>query len=354
MDPSPPSTAATCARFASMKAALLREFGKPLILDDVKTPEPGPGQVLVKVAACGACHSDVHIAQGEWEGFKSRMPMPVVLGHEVAGTVVKLGPGVQRMREGDTVGIPWFYHTCGVCEYCRKDEEVYCDASQVTGVTVHGGFAEYIVAWESHAVAIPATLPLTEAAPLFCAGGTVFSALTKVKLDESTHLGVWGVGGLGHYGVQLGKLSGARVTAVDLRAEKLDAARKLGADVALSAAAATEWFKDPGNRVDVALVCATSAEAYQAAFLGLRRNGVMLVVGIPSKPLSWMAGDLIRSGVRIVPSRVASRAELRELVSLAATGAIHSEIQTYPLDEINAVMDRLASGEIFGRSVITI
>ncbi len=338
-----------------MKAALLREFGKPLVIEDVKTPEPGAGQVLVRVAACGACHSDVHIAKGEWEGFKPRMPMPVVLGHEVAGAVVKLGFGVQLyLKEGDTVGVPWFYHTCGDCEYCRKDQEVFCDASQITGVTVHGGFAEYLVAWESHVIPIPAGFPLAEAAPLFCAGGTVFSALAKVKLDDSVHLGVWGAGGLGHYGIQLGKLAKPRVTAVDLLPEKLDAAKTLGADVTVSATDATDWFKDSRNKVDVAFVCATSAEAYQAAFQGLKKNGVLLVVGIPSKPLSWMAGELIRAGVRIVPSRVASRAELRELVALAADGKIHSEVRTFPLEEINDVMDRLAAGQIFGRSVIAI
>lgn len=336
----------------TMRAALLREFGKPLVLDEVQVSEPGFGQVLVRVVACGACHSDVHIAQGEWEGFKSRMPMPVILGHEVAGTVVRSGPGVQRLQEGDPVGIPWFYYTCGDCEYCRKDLEVFCDVSQVTGVTVHGGFAEFVVAWESHAVPIPRTLALDQAAPLFCAGGTVFSALRKVDLNDSTHLGVWGAGGLGHYAIQLGKLAGARITAVDLYPEKLEAAKKLGADVALSAEAGAQWFREPRNKVDVAIVCATSADAYQAAFHGLKRNGVMLVVGIPSQPLSWMAGDLIRSGVRVVPSRVASRSELRELLRLAASGSIHSEIQSHPLEEINVVMTRLAEGSIFGRAVI--
>jgi alcohol dehydrogenase, propanol-preferring len=223
---------------------------------------------------------------------------------------------------------------------------------QVTGATVHGGFAEYIAAWESHAIPIPKALTAEDAAPLFCAGGTVFSALSKVRLDDSTQLGVWGAGGLGHYGIQLGKHAGSRVTAVDLRPEKLDAAKKLGADVALSAAAAAGWFKDPGNKVDVALVCATSVEAYQAAFHGLKRNGVMLVVGIPSQPLSWMAGELIRSGIRLIPSRVASRAELRDLLTLAAAGAVKSEVRTHPLEEINSVMSRLADGEILGRAVI--
>lgn len=335
-----------------MKAALLRQFGEPLAIEDIPAPSPAAGQVLIRIAACGVCHSDVHIAEGEWEGFKSRMPMPVVLGHEVAGTVVQKGPGVRRLQEGDTVGVPWFYFTCGDCEYCRKDQEVFCDTPQITGVTVNGGFAEYIVAWESHVIPIPKDLSLTEAAPLFCAGGAVFSALSKVKLSDATHLGVWGAGGLGHYGIQLGKLAEARVTAVDLLPEKLDAARKLGADAALSAEAATEWFKDSRNKVDVALVCATSVEAYQSAFRGLKKSGVLLVVGIPSKTLTWMAGDLIRSGIRIIPSRVASRAELHELVKLAGIGAIHSEVGEFPLDKINEVMAQLKAGRIFGRAVI--
>ncbi|MBI4473332.1 MAG: alcohol dehydrogenase catalytic domain-containing protein [Acidobacteria bacterium] len=343
-----------CDKFSHVvRAALLQQFREPLRIDDVPRPQLAAGQVLIKVAACGACHSDVHLAQGEWEAFKSRMPMPLVLGHEVAGTVAEVGSGVKHLQEGDTVGVPWFYFTCGHCEYCRKDLEVFCDIPQVTGVTVHGGFAEYMVAWESHAIPIPKSLPLAEAAPLFCAGGTVFSALSKVNLDGSTHLGIWGAGGLGHYGIQLGKLADACVTVVDLVPEKLSAAKDLGADVAITAEAAAQWFKDPKNKVDVALVCATSAEAYQAAFHSLKRSGVMLVVGIPSQPLSWMAGDLIRSGVRVVPSRVASRAELRELVRLAAAGSIHSEIREYPLDSINEVMAQLQAGQIFGRSVIT-
>src|SRR5262245_60785600 len=196
-----------------MRAALLERFAEPLVCREVPEPMPGPRQVKIRVEACGLCHSDLHVARGEWEGFKPRMAMPVILGHEVAGRVSELGPDAHRFRVGDAVGVPWFYWTCGECEYCRQDQEVFCDRSEITGVTVHGGFAEYLVAWESHAIGIPEGLPLDQAAPLFCAGGTVWSALSKVKLDRSQRLGIWGAGGLGQYGVQLGKLAGAYVAA---------------------------------------------------------------------------------------------------------------------------------------------
>src|SRR5688572_15274394 len=155
-----------------MKAALLEGFGRPLIIGEIPDPEPGPGQIVVRVEACGLCHSDLHLARGEWEAFKPRMPVPAILGHEISGRVAGLGPGISRFREGDRVGVPWFHWTCGECDYCRQDLEVFCDRSEITGVTVHGGFAEYLVAWESHTIPIPATLTSDEAAPLFCAGGT--------------------------------------------------------------------------------------------------------------------------------------------------------------------------------------
>ena len=335
-----------------MKAALLEQFGEPLAVRDVPEPVPGPGQILIRVEACGLCHSDLHVARGEWEGFKPRMPMPVILGHEAAGRVERLGAGSARFREGDRVGVPWFFWTCGACRYCRSDQEVFCDRSEITGVTVHGGFAECLVAWETHALPIPEGLSLVEAAPLFCAGGTVWSALGKVDLDASVRLGVWGAGGLGLYAVQIGKLRGAEVSAVDLHESRLDLARRFGADATVAAPAAADWFSREDRRVDVALVAATSADAYESAFRSLRKNGVLLVVGIPSQPLSWTAGDLIRSGTRIVPSRVASRREIDELLRLAATGKIRSEVVRFPLDRINDAIKELLEGRVAGRAVV--
>ena len=335
-----------------MQVASLEEFGKPLVVQDRPDPIPGPGQVVIQVEACGVCHTDLHIVRGEWEGFKSFMSLPVVPGHEVAGRVARVGPGVTRLREGDAVGVAWFHHTCGECEYCRRDLEVFCDTPAVTGVTIDGGLGEYLLAWESHAIPIPNGLSLSEAAPLFCAGGTVYSALRKVKLDPSVRLGVWGVGGLGHLAIQLAKLDGAQVTAVDLLPERLELASELGAEVVVPGGRASEWFQDPAHRLDVALVCATTVKAYQDAFRSLRRSGVLLVVGLPAQPLTWLPGDLVRSGVRIVPSRVSSRNELRELLALGAQEKICSHVHPFHLEKINEVMHLLEKGEIKGRAVI--
>ena len=334
-----------------MKAAVLKEFDTPLVLEDVPTPDPGPGQVLVRVAACGVCHSDVHMARGHWEGFKSLMPLPIVLGHEVAGTVESLGAGVTQLQEGDRVGIPWFHHTCGECEYCRSDLEVFCINSAITGVTVNGGFAEFALAWESHVVPIPDNVSLVDAAPLFCAGGTVYSALKKVRLDGSKKVGVWGTGGLGLYGIQLAKLSGAHVTAIDRVESKFPAAREAGADTTVSSDTAGEWFSDPTNKLDVVLVSATSVAAYQGAFDSLRRSGTLLVVGLPSEPLSWTAGALVRSGTRIVPSRVCSRRELGELMTLAANKSIRGNVRRYTLAQAEETIELVSRGEINGRAV---
>ena len=335
-----------------MKAALLEHWGEPLTLAQVPEPVPGPGQILVRVEVCGLCHSDLHLARGEWEGFKPRMPMPLVLGHEVAGRVARLGPGTQRLREGDAVGVAWFHYTCGGCDYCRRDLEVFCDHSEITGVTVPGGFAEYLVAWESHATPIPEGLPPAQAAPLVLRGRDGVQRFVEDQarwLNASRNLGR---GRAGQYGIQLGKFAGARVTAIDLFPSRLELARSLGADVAIGVQDSADWFSKPDNRVDVALVCASSAEAYRSAFQALQRNGVLLIVGIPSAPLVWTAGELIRSGVRIIPSRVASRRELSELLQLAQRGVVRSESVPFPLRKINDAMRALASGEIPGRAVI--
>ena len=334
-----------------MRAALLKDYGQPLSVEEISEPIPGPGQVVINVFASGVCHSDLHLAAGEWERFKSIVSLPLVLGHEVAGRISALGPGVEDLCEGDSVGVPWFCYTCGDCIYCQRDMEVFCENSQITGVTTNGGLAEYMLAWASHTVPIPAELPLVQAAPLFCAGGTVYSALRKVKLNGSK-LAVWGIGGLGQLAVQLGKLAGAHVTAVDSVNTKLAIAKDSGADEVVLAEEVEAWFNSFQRQPDVALVCANSVKAYTGALNCLRKEGTLLVVALPEGSLSWGAADLVRSGAKVIPSRVVSRQEMRELLDLAVEGKVRSQIEEISLEDINHIFGRLQRGQVEGRAVI--
>jgi propanol-preferring alcohol dehydrogenase len=156
-----------------MKAAVLRKAGAPLVVEDVEDPRPGAGEILIEVKACGVCHTDLHLAAGEWSFPK----LPLILGHEVVGVVRGLGPGVSNFKEGDRAGIPWIYSTCGACEFCTSDREPLCPAIVVTGFMVDGGYAEYAKVSAEFAVAVPPELTFVDAAPLYCAGLTPYRAL---------------------------------------------------------------------------------------------------------------------------------------------------------------------------------
>jgi propanol-preferring alcohol dehydrogenase len=159
-----------------MKAAVLHDFKTPLRIEDVERPQPGAGEVLIRVEACGACHSDAHVADGDWPQLNRIVKKPLILGHEIAGTVADVGDGVAELRVGDRVGVPWIYWSCGECEFCASGNEVLCGKQKITGVAVDGGYAEFVKAPAAHATKIPNGLSSADAAPLFCAGVTVYSA----------------------------------------------------------------------------------------------------------------------------------------------------------------------------------
>src|SRR5271169_7176065 len=181
-----------------MKAAILREIGKPVEIQEVATPVPGAGEVLIRVEACGVCHSDLHLAEGDWDLLRPITKVPLILGHEVAGTVAALGEGVNNLRVGDRVGVPWIHWTCGECEFCLENREELCLKQKVTGCMVDGGFAEYLLAPATHAAPLPASLSSVEAAPLLCAGLTVYKAMRAAGVSAGQRLAIFGVGGLGH------------------------------------------------------------------------------------------------------------------------------------------------------------
>jgi len=328
-----------------MKAAVLREFKHPVAMAEMPRPEPGPGEVLLRVHACGVCHSDLHVADADWDPLRKITRLPVILGHEIAG-VVEADSG--EWKAGDRAGLPWLYWTCGECEYCRSGREPLCAQQMITGVTVDGGYAEYVKAKATHIVRIPDRLSLVEAAPLFCAGLTVYRALNQSGIQEGQSLAVFGVGGLGHLAVQLGKARGVEVTAVDIAEDKLELARQCGADVAVNTAAGGR-----PQRVDVAMVCAGSVAAYQAALNSLRRGGTLVVVGMPADPISIPAIKLVGGEIRVVSSAVGTREELKELLELAAQGKVRCHVSTRPLSHAAKVLEEMKRGALAGRTVLT-
>ncbi|MGH9593105.1 MAG: alcohol dehydrogenase catalytic domain-containing protein, partial [Bryobacteraceae bacterium] len=213
-----------------MRAAILREFGTPLdIVDDFPRPVPGPGEVLLAVEACGVCHSDLHLASGDWPAFEKLVKRPLILGHEIAGRVVELGPGAAPGLSNARVGVPWVFWSCGNCPNCAEGRENICQNRAITGVTVNGGYAQFLLAKASHVIPIPDGLSSAEAAPLFCAGVTVYRALRNAEVKPGQRVAVFGIGGLGHLAVQAAVAMGAEVTAVDVDDAKLELARRSGA-----------------------------------------------------------------------------------------------------------------------------
>ena len=271
-----------------MKAAVLHNSKNPLAIEDVDRPAPGPDDVLIAVEACGVCHSDLHIADGDWPQLAKIVKKPLILGHEIAGRVVEIGAAVRDHQIGDRVGVPWIFWSCGECEMCREGNENLCAKQQITGVSVDGGYAEFVKAPSRHATQIPDRLSSIDAAPLFCAGVTVYRALKKAQLQPGQRLAVFGVGGLGHLAVQIGVGLGAEVTAIDVSDEKLAYAKSLGATNTLNATSpdAVKDFRKRGGAHAV-LVTSAAKAAYDAAVPCVRPTGILLVVGLPAESLCF-------------------------------------------------------------------
>ena len=333
-----------------MKAAVLHEFKAPLSLEEVVRPEAGADDVLVEVEVCGVCHSDRHVADGDWTQLAGIVKKPLILGHEIVGRVVARGAAVESVQVGERVGIPWVQWTCGQCEFCREGNENVCPKQRITGVTVDGGYAEYAKAPASHVVKIPDTLSSEQAAPLLCAGVTVHRALKEAKIRAGQRLAVFGVGGLGHIAVQIGRAAGAEVSAIDISEEKLALAKSLGATRTLNAAQ-TDVVKEVrrSGGVHVALVTSAAKSAYDIAFPCVRPTGTLLAVGLPAGDISFPAILMAAGEVQIKASAVGTREDLREVLALGAAGKVCCQVTTRPLAAVQEVLGQLSRGEISGR-----
>jgi len=336
----------------TMRAALVREFGRPLVLEDLPIPSPGPGELLVRIAASGVCHTDLHAADGDWA---VKPALPFIPGHEGAGVVAAVGAGVTAFREGDRVGIPWLHDACGACEYCTSGWETLCARQRTTGYLVNGTFAEYCLGTAAFVAALPGQVAFADIAPVLCAGVTTYKAIRETEAVAGQWLALIGVGGLGHVALQYARALGLQVVALDVGAAKLELARALGAEAVVDAAApdaARQVLKLTGGGAHGVLVTAAAAAAFSQALRLVRRRGTVVFVGLPPGNFETRILDVVLKRITIRGSIVGTRRDLAEALAFAADGRIRTHVRRAPLAEVNAVLGDLRAGRIEGRVVL--
>jgi propanol-preferring alcohol dehydrogenase len=335
-----------------MRAAVVRAFGAPLEIDELPIPVPGPGEVLVKIAATGVCHTDLHAADGDWS---SKPSLPFVPGHEGAGNVVAVGPGVKRVKEGDAVGIAWLHSTCGECEYCITGWESLCPAQRNSGYGVNGTFAEYAVGAAPYVAKLPAGVDFPSIAPILCAGVTTYKALRETEARSGQWVAISGVGGLGHIAIQYAKAMGLHVAALDVTDAKLQLARSVGADLTVNATdpdAARQIVKHTQGGAHGVVVTAVSPSAFSQAIGMARRKGTVVFVGLPPGTCAAPIFDVVLKRITLRGSIVGTRNDLDEALAFAGEGRVRAHLHTVPLDDINRVFADLRAGTIDGRAVV--
>ena len=336
----------------TMKAAVVRELGAKLEIRELPVPEPGPGQVLVRMQASGLCHTDIHAAAGDWP---VKPNPPFTPGHEGVGIIEKAGPGATLHKPGERVAVVWLGKACGHCSYCVSGWETLCESQLNSGYSVDGAWAEYAVAFDSHVVTVPDAVSSFDAAPLACAGVTAFKAVKVSRIEPGGTVVVYGVGGLGHLAVQYARNSGARVIAVDIEDAKLDLARQLGADYVVNARTAdpAAAVQDLGG-ADVAISLATSPRAFEQAFGSLRRGGRLVCVALPADDkMTVPIFDTVIGGKSIIGSIVGTRKDLADVFALHAAGRTKVIAQERHLDDVNICIEEVLAGLVPARLVFT-
>ncbi|MBL8707912.1 MAG: zinc-dependent alcohol dehydrogenase [Rhodospirillaceae bacterium] len=337
-----------------MKAAIQRKTGTPLKIETLPIPQPGPGDILIKVTACGVCHSDLHAIDGDWNPGPV---LPLIPGHEVAGHVAAIGAGVKGFRLGDAVGVPWMYSACGQCEFCQAGMETICKAAEATGYSKPGGYAEFMLADAAFVARLPKKADLYAIAPILCAGVTTYRGLKRTKVRPGQWMAVVGIGGLGHIAVQYAIAMGMRVAAVDVDDEKLKLAKKLGAEFTVNARKAdpVAAIQEKLGGTHGAVVTAVATQAFEQAIGMLRPAGTVAYIGLPGGK-----ADQIRASISAITnweltvtgSNVGTRLDLNEAVAFALNGLVKAKIQKAPLSQINRIMNDMRKGRIVGRMVL--
>jgi propanol-preferring alcohol dehydrogenase len=335
-----------------MKAAVLELVGPiendPLVVKDVPIPSIRRRQVLVRVAACGVCRSNLHMIEGDWVQYGFPAKTPIIPGHEIVGTVAKIGEDVTLLHEGDRVGIQPLWNSCGVCEFCFTGREYLCESSVWIGEMVDGGYSEYVVANADYVTPVPKGLKDSEVAPLFCPGLTAYGAVKKAELGPGKRVAVFGIGGVGHMVIQFANLYGAEIIAVTRNRLHHVLAKELGASSIVDTSQGDEpgWLKEIGN-VDSSIIFAPSSAVLQLAVKATKRGGT-IVYGV------W--GNLgvvpFHDEKKVVGAEVGSRQAMREVLKIAESGRIKCICEEFSLDRANEALQALKAGNIKARGVL--
>ncbi|GAD18130.1 NADP-dependent alcohol dehydrogenase [Helicobacter fennelliae] len=344
-----------------MKAAVVEQFGTPLVIKEVNIPKPRAGEVLVKIEACGVCHTDLHAVEGDWPvkaNLKALAGGGFIPGHEGVGYVVEVGQGVTHIKEGDAVGIPWLYSACGHCEHCMGGWETLCESQQNGGYSVNGGFAEYAIADANYVGILKKDSDFLNIAPILCAGVTVYKGLKMTEAKPGQWVTISGIGGLGHLAVQYAKAMGLNVAAIDVADDKLELAKQYGASVVANARDLGEEgtikhiVKETDGGTHGVLVTAVHPVAFKQAVGVVRRGGTVAMNGLPPGDFPINIFNMILNGITIRGSIVGTRLDLQEAINFAQEEKVHAHVAPAALEDINNVFDKMRHGKIDGRIVL--
>ena len=339
-----------------MRAMLLSKLGpvesNPLKLTEIARHEiTNPKEVLVKIEACGVCHSQLHSIEGDWEDIGIPPTLPTVPGHEVVGKIVEVGNDVTKFKVGERVGITPLLGSCLDCQYCNEGKEYLCEKMDVTGESLKGGYTEYITVSEDFATKVPDSMKPEYAAPLFCAGITAYKAVKAAEPEKNKKIAIFGIGGVGHMAIQFAKVEGCEVSGVSRKEKHLDVAKKLGADNTFTYSSNQKQFLQNVNKkyglFDAAIVFAPVDEVTDTAIKSIKKGGTVVIATVGKIP-NFLAFE----EKTIRGTLIGSRKDMEDVIKISDEHNIEVVTESFPLERANEVLVKLKNSEIDARAVL--
>jgi len=339
-----------------MRAMILSKLGpvesNPLKLTEIDRHEiANPKEVLVKIEACGVCHSQLHSIEGDWEDIGIPPTLPTVPGHEIVGKIVEVGNNVTKFKVGERVGITPLLGSCLDCQYCNEGKEYLCENMDVTGESLKGGYTEYITVSEDFATRVPDTMKPEYAAPLFCAGITAYKAVKAAEPQKNKKIAVFGIGGVGHMAIQFAKIEGCEVSGVSRKEKHLEVAKKLGADNAFVYSSDQKQFLQNVNEkyglFDAAIVFAPIDEVTDTAIKSIKKGGTVVIATVGKIP-NFLAFE----EKTIRGTLIGSRKDMEDVIKISDEHKLKVVTESFPLEQANEVLARLKNSEIDARAVL--